>query len=458
MGTADAMAIVSAVTECSMYLLVKNDTNGNIVAEEKDEEGGEHALAMDIAQIFLDCLSYYLTTPSRGSASMDGEKELSSTLIRDICKLGSLPSDRKNCKFARIKTWFWKEGMSTIIEYLNTTSIRRLRSLVDGVAKVGRNGTNSGDDESFRHTIKTILWNTILPSCDPSPSNHHLSLLMSIFKFCTVGFIFDASECIEPPRKSMESFCTDTLVSWISQSDASTNKPSLELVFEMLFMIMTNVGSESGTIKPIWECCLQEMVNKDDSLGMLIIGLTVLVTRYNDLIDTLQCQTFDDYAITIANLSESSHQNNAGTSNVDELRAENELSFFRLSAGLEGLASKSLVSSQTIENWLAVALSNNLEYGIYKERHILLELIFSIASNDPAAIDRNTLLKVAVRAWKEGGPTWTCTALKGIVASDEILRSALLSSCSGIINKELKEQINVKGTKVDLDSYHWAER
>ena len=66
MGTADAMAIVSAVTECSMYLLVKNDTNGNIVAEEKDEEGGEHALAMDIAQIFLDCLSYYLTTPSRG--------------------------------------------------------------------------------------------------------------------------------------------------------------------------------------------------------------------------------------------------------------------------------------------------------------------------------------------------------------------------------------------------------
>ena len=135
MGASDSLAVVSAVAECSMYLLVQNDKNGAL--EDTEEELVQ--VATDTAQIFIDCLSYYLTTPSRGSASMSGEIELSSTLVRDLYKLGNLSADRRNCKFVRVQDWFWNEGIASIFQDLNDNAIQRLRSLVDGMAKVKRN-------------------------------------------------------------------------------------------------------------------------------------------------------------------------------------------------------------------------------------------------------------------------------------------------------------------------------
>lgn len=448
-GTADAMAIVVAVVECSMYLLVQNNGNDS---EGKGEEADERLLATDLAQFFLDCLSFYLNTPSRGSSSMDSEKNLCSTLVRDIYKLDQLPSGRKTTKFYLIQTWFWNEGLATVLRDMNATSTRRLYNLLNGLAKGGTNNSVTEAKASFSSTMKTTLWNTIIPSCDPSPGKDQLSLLISIFRLCSVGFIFDTN------IKEIEAFCKDTLISWISLSDLSANGPSVELMFELLFDIMISIDKDTEAIKQIWEYCLQHILSRVHALELLIVGLNVLGAKYDSLLDLLQCPALDEYAISIANLSESSRHEYAGTNNFDIRRAETELSFFRLSAGIDGRATKSLVSSQTVSSWQRIALSKHLEYGIYKERHALLEVLFSIGMTKSQSIDRDTLLKLAIRSWKEGGPTWTSSDLTGILASDESLRLDLLSSCSKILKRELKEEMEPLRTSADLYCYHWAER
>lgn len=445
-GASDSLAVVSAVAECSMYLLVQNDKSGAL------EETGEElvqVVATDTAQVFLDCLSYYLTTPSRGSASMSGEIELSSTLVRDLYKLGNLSTDRRNCKFIRVQDWFWNEGIASIFQDLNDTAIQRLRSLVDGMAKVKRND----DSLPFIKTIADLFWNKIIPSCDPIPNMHYLNLILSIFKCCSVKSIFEESAVGE--RKSMESFAEDILVVWISHiNDPLTNKQSLEIMFTLLYMVMTSMDSKA--IKHIWECCLAVMLNRDGTLEAIIIGMTVLVKRYKDLIDSVRCHTFDKYAIELANNSENCHKYCMRSGAFDKMRAQTELSFFRLSAGLEG--SPAMVSSETIQNWLNIVLSSNVEYGIYKEKHILLDIIFLIARKDSSVISEDKILKVVELAWKEGGPSWDSVALKNIIASETSVRSRLLSSCSDILSAEVGDIIPLAGSNLDIDSYLWAER
>ena len=450
MGTADSMAIVSAVTECSMFLLVRNNKNANLKAEEDVED-----LPMDLAQIFLDSLSYYLTTPSGGSASLLVENDLAATLIRDLFKLDTLSIDRTDCKFAQVRSWFWGEGMASAMEDTNRTAIRRLRSLLDGMVEVG-DGPILSNEVSFRHSIRTHFWDNILPQCRASPRLEHLSLMASVFKFCTISFVFRGED--ESSEQSIDAFCRDTLVPWIRLPSSVTNQKSLQkVVFDLLFMIMSDVEESERT--QIWENCLREIAKEVKDLDTVTIGVSLLATRYTNLVDTLQCQTFDDFAIMLANHSENKYRSHAGTGDSNEQHAESELSFLCLSAGLNGNSSKTLARPAVIHSWVDIALSYGLDYGVYKERHVLLETLLCFARTCSTVIDSETLLNVVLRVWKEGGPTWSSKDLEHIFASDDNLRCKLLSSCSDILKDEVKGgELFMERDDVDFSSYLWGER
>lgn len=460
-SSTDAMAIVSSVTECTIYLLVQEDAKSTMATENYDQERN-HALAKEYAQIFLDCLSHYLTGARRGSAPTTAENELCSTLIRDIFKLHNLPSDRKPCKFSCVTAWFWGEGMKSVMKDLNAMSVMRLRPLVDGIAKMAKNMESKNmelrvvGDASFNYSLKAFFWDIAHSRGGGSfPNRHELSILVSILKFCSIAYTFDTIN--ETHGQSSESFCEDTLVYWISLlCSVPDNKKSLEMNFELLFMVMAYVDGISGGALPVWEHCIQKVKNQSDSMEIMMIGLNVLANRYESLIDTLRCQAFDEFATTIAIFSQRTYQDNAGSGDFDESRTDLELSFLCLSAGVQGLSVNSLVRSETIENWIDIVLSNETDYGIHKERHVLLETILSVAYNNASVVDRGILLQVIIQAWKEGGPTWTCTALTAIISSDKILRGDLLSSFSAIMQAGLK--VDRSGANLDLDSYLWADR
>ena len=450
------MAIVAAVAECAMYLLVQqkkntgegsNGNNDNNDDEENQSEVDANEIAMDMSQIFLDCLTYYLTVHSGGSASVSAEKELSITLIRDLHKLDTLPLNRDSCKFSRVRSWFWSEGISSALSEFDRKAMFKLSAILDGMNNL-RDSKKLDPSTPFQSALRDLFWNSILPDCDSSPNAEQLSLMRSLVKFCNVQFIFDMDY-------SAGSFCQETLVPWIVNLQEK-NKRSLNVLFDIFFLIL-NDFNESEEACTVWKQCLSEVVETEHSLSILIAAINILFAKYNDLMDTIRCSEFDVYATGVAKRAEAHYQAHAAANLGNDHLLSQELSFLQLSTGLSAVSSSPLVSIETIHSWIDIVLSHEFEYGIYSDRHVLLEIIVSYSSNGASELGTDLLLIIVLRAWKEGGRTWESNDLRTILSSNKDLRCKFLSASSHTIKEEIQSTI-ISNSGVDLESYLWADR
>ena len=454
-GAADSMAIVAAVGECAMYLLVKKNkntgekSNGN--TEDNDDEDNNEVdkdeIAMNMSQLFLDCLTYYLTVNSGGSASLSAEKKLSTSLIRDLHKLDTLPLDRDSCKFSRVRSWFWSEGISSALSEFDRKAMFKLSAILDGMNNL-RDSKKSEPSTPFQSALRDLFWNSFLPDCDSSPNAEQLSLMCSLLKFCSVQFIFDVDY-------SAGSFCQETLVPWIVNLQEK-NKRSLDLLFDIFFLIL-NDFDESEKARTVWEQCLTEVVKTEHSLSVMIAALNISFAKYNNLMDTMRCSEFDDYATGVAKHAEAHYQAHAAANLGNDHLLSQEFFFLRLSTGLSAVPSSPLVSIETMNSWIDIVLSHEFEYGIYSDRHVLLEIIVSYACNGASELGADLLLTIVLRAWKEGGRTWESNDLRTILSTNEDLRCKFLSTSSHTIKEEV-QSTNISNSGVDLESYLWADR
>ena len=450
------MGIVSAVTECSMYLLLQSNSNGKHKMQQEADEDIE--VAKDVAQLFLECLSYFVGSSAATSSSALAEKEVVSTLIRDLCKLENLPLDRKDCRFHTVREWFWSEGLSSVVVDLNSTAIQRLTTLLSEMA--GARNVNGGivtGEMSFCNFVKKLFWNSIRPQCGSAPTYEHVSLLLSLLECYTTNHVFSWANG-QSESRALNSFCTEKIVPWIILS--SKDLEMSEILFKLLFLVMKDLSS-LGEMKTIWEKCLHEIIRScqiGESLEVITVGISMLAERHSEMIEKIRCETFDNYAISISNLLEAKFRNQESSSIVGESHPGTELSFLRLSSGLEGRLTKPILGSGVINTWVET-LSSGVEYGVYKERHLLLDTMLSLARSDCMILDSITILKIAMSAWKEGGTSWISIDLKNILASNDSLRHDLAKLCAGILRSEIRGDSFLFNRKtLDFDSYLWAER
>ena len=445
------MAIVTAVAECSMYLLVqsKNMDGEKVSGTDKDDDNEDRMdrdeIAIDMSQIFLDCVTYYLKLSSGGSASLSAERNLSATLIRDLYKLDTL-KNKDSCKFSGIKSWFWSEGISSALSELDRKAMSRLSGILDGMKGV-RDSKQLDPSSCFQTSLRDLFWISIIPDCGTSPSTEHLSLMNSLFKFCSVKFIF--------ADKSAASFCDEALIPWITNYP-QTKKGSHDALFDIFFLILEGFD-ESEIAQTVWKQFLSKIVTKDHSLGIMIVAVNILCSKHSELVDIVRCSDFEIFATGVAKRAEAFYITHAGANLGNDHLLNDESTFLKLTTGLTTISSKSLVSFETINSWVDIVLSHGFEYGIYNDRHVLLEIIVSSVCKDSSVLGKDAMMAILQRAWQEGGPTWDSDDLKTILSSDKDLRSKFLTASSQAITEEIQSK-KISASGIDFDSYLWADR
>jgi hypothetical protein len=445
------MAIVAASTECAMYLLIKRNQKHHADDDGDDDVDDDFDIATDICQIFLDCFAYYLTSNLGGTASASAEKTLRLTLIRDLQKLNSLSPERNSCIFFRVCEWFWSEGIGSVFDSLDGDSLHKLSVILDGMSKstdsAGDGKTSVGD---IQNSLSLLFWKLLKQENGSFPSNNTLKLLLSIMRFCSVDLLFDSVP-------SKELFCTRNLIPWIF-NEKMMSIGSLETLFRLLFLTLQEIKADE-TVTSIWESCLQGDPFKEVTLNTLNVALRVLTTEFEALISIVSCSAFNGFASKVAQYSEDLHHNHARYHDVKDVPIDGGLKFLQLSTGLGSASNQPLVSQETISMWIQNVLISNFEYGIYKERHILLEVLLSFARSHLNSLGQEATLNLLLCAWREGGPSWESNYIQDILALNDSLNHDFLTSCSRILTSELKGDYAILETVgVDLYSFLWADR
>mmetsp|Transcript_5259 Transcript_5259/g.10027 ORF Transcript_5259/g.10027 Transcript_5259/m.10027 type:complete len:1897 (-) Transcript_5259:139-5829(-) len=445
--TADSIAIVAASTECAMYLLVKKNHDNSADDVEDDLEIG-----MDICQIFLDCFAYYLSSNFSGTASASAEKVLRLTLLRDLQKLNALTPECDSCIFSRVHEWFWSEGICSVFDSLNDNALNKLSTILDGM----RNSTDLTEEGSgignIQNSLRILFWKLLKQKDGVLPSNNILKLLVSARRFCSVDLLFDSTS-------SKEIFCTEKLIPWIFNDQMVMNIESLEILFRLLYLTLRDINSDE-TITCVWQQCLQGDPSKEATLNTLIVALRVLTSEFEDLISILSCSTFDDFASKVAQYTEDVYHKHVGYYDRHDVPIDSELKFLQLSVGLKTQTNQPIVRQETINIWIQNVLISNFEYGIYKERHILLEVLLSFARSHLENLSKEAAFNLIMYAWKQGGPCWESNDIRDILELDGSLRHEFLLSYSGTLSSEIEcdcSQI-VETVGIDLYSYLWADR
>lgn len=429
-----------------MYLLVKKNKNNHNEDVEDDLDIG-----MDIGQIFLDCFAYYLTTNFGGSASASAENTLRLTLIRDLQKLNSLTPETNSCIFFRVYEWFWSEGIGSVFDSLHNDALYRLSKILDGMRETPGTVNEAAITGNIHNSLQTLFWKLLKQERGNLPSNNIFKLLVSVMRFCSVELLFDSVS-------TKELFCKQKLIPWIFNEQMVMSIDSLESLFRLLFLTLRDIKS-TETIRCIWESCLQGDPFKDVTLNTLIVALRVLTSEFEDLLNILSCSVFDNFASKVAQYTEDLYHKHARYHNTQDVGIDNELKFLQLSTGLCTKASRPLVSLETINIWIQNVLITNFEYGIYKERHILLEILLSFARGHFKSLSKEASLNLILCAWREGGPCWESNDIPDMLALDDALHRDFFSSCSRILTSELKDdRAQMETIGVDLYSYLWADR
>lgn len=120
-----------------------------------------------------------------------------------------------------------------------------------------------------------------------------------------------------------------------------------------------------------------------------------------------------------------------------------------------------LVSSRVIQSWkdLIISTAYDYEYQGLCQRHVLLEILFSLSEIHPALIKPEDQMNLLKRAWYEGGSSFYFVTSS--VAFDDSLCRDLVILGSNILKQQLKDERDrgiIKENDFDTWCHRWAER
>uniref|UniRef100_A0A7S3Q3Y5 E3 ubiquitin-protein ligase listerin n=1 Tax=Chaetoceros debilis TaxID=122233 RepID=A0A7S3Q3Y5_9STRA len=460
-GTADTIAIVSAAAECSMYLLICTNKSDERKVEDEDVYKDS---AQDISQTFLDSLSFYLSVSEGSTALFAAKEHLASVLSRGLFKLNNLSIDRNRCLFLEVRDWFWDKGIITALnatEDFELSGSRKITKLVRWMtSEKSRKEVDRvvlDDAMSFESTLRSFFWQSMLPVCQDSPSLEVLLLLQSIFYFTGIQHVFDSQhETKMISSTSCEAFCREVIIPLLSKpATSSKGKTWVTTMFNFFFFILNEI-KDNINIGSIWEYYIDEVSSGSD-LHTLFLGVSVLTSEWEELIESLHCHAFDQLATTVANDTEDRIQNPNDTNQIQDT----ESSFLRLCVGLDSSKKLMLVSSNVIQPWKDLTISSAYDYGYQGvcQRHVLLEVLFSLSEIHPSLIKPEDKMSLIKRAWYEGGASFYFVTSS--VAFDESLCKNLVILGSTILKQQLNDEQDrgsIKANDIDSWCHRWAER
>jgi hypothetical protein len=414
-----------------MYLLVREISNKDEENDNVNQE--EFEIANDIAQMFVDCLSFYLTSKSTTSSSFAAEKELTNTIVRDIQKLNNI-SKHKKCHFNIIRDWFWREGFVNAIE---ETLPLRIKALIDGVDEIETKSGKSSSDLS--RCIGFTLVRKFLPSVDAFPKSDEVLLMSSIFNYCTVGSVF--SHDIELIRE----FCLETLLLWtvdacqLSVLDKSTEQEKLNF-FELVLSVLS--GVDTSIAVDFWKLFLASDGSKKYGLNMVNVMVSTLASNYPELSKEFCGVEFDKWATAIAKSSEDLHYMMTDTSASDTdftVRRQDSDFFLNLCVGIKHPSRLPLIGKQCIVEWTLYVIKSAVDHTgwISETPHILLNALLVYASKSPELLSVQDILDLLIISWSEGGPTWF-SASSLYLNKEDSLSTAFIGKASSISRSILR--------------------
>jgi len=426
-----------------MYLLVREISHQN--AENKYNNQEEVEIANDVAQMFLDCLMFYLTFVSTNSSSSAAEKELTNTIVRDIQKLNTL-SVHKKCHFNMVRDWFWREGLAIAME---DSLPLRLKTFIDGVDEIERqSGEKSSSDLS--RSIGLILIRKVLPSVDAFPSADEVRLMTGIFKYSSVEAVFSHES------ENIRQFCLETLILWtvracqLSALETSTENEKLSF-FEFVLSVLDDVDF-SITVE-FWKIFLTNDDSKSYTLKMVNMMLSSLVSNFSELSKAFYGAEFDQFASKIAKSSEDLYyiRTDVNTVGIEfDLRRQDEECFLKLCTGV----STSLIGKKCIIEWTEYVLQSAVDHPdwISENSHILLNELLIYASKSSDLLSVHKILDLLILSWKEGGPTWFSVSslflnqerslITGFIdGASSISRSAICAPEDSVLTDQLRTSV-----------------
>lgn len=433
------MSIVSAVAECAMFNLVQK--------LQLESENENEVLTKEVGQQFLDCVEYFLMIDTIGSAATISYQALCATLVRDLCKLDSLGVD-VNCRFLAVRDWFWSVGLQTVLGNVRGNGICRLTELLMGVQNL-REKNLSNDTGFLKDTLKTYFHSIVCSNISngESPKKPELSLTSTILKNCSLEYLFKDIE-------AAESWCESAVIPLILTVE-DCKSSTLKAHFELVFTIISEL-SDVDAKKRIWEKLVLTISESNHKLDIMIVGLKVLLTKFPEAKSIAICDELDSFAIIIATNAEK-HYNDHSKFKSEEEILDKEFIFLQLVSGVIRLSSQRLISLECLMEWVNIMLGHPIEYGIFTNRHILLEVLLSFVKTSSDDVSEASMLQLLLRSWQEGGKSWDPSTMNEILSQKKHIHTQFIDQSSTILQNEILVDPEDRSS-VDFDSYLWAGR
>ena len=492
----DTLSIVSAVTECVTFLMLRRPKQDSPVFSIPSWK--------TCGQLFLDTLSHYLTETSGTvgygpvSSAVD---ELCSTLSRDLHKLdvassSSMEEDDDTRGIAIVKSWLWGEkGLQHTLS-LGTENDQKIIQKWGVLLKSLQSSSSSSETMSNLIPACKILFHSILDKAterkNKSCNTDEGGLLLSILCFCGVDNVFPLQSITgdeDGLSTSIERFCVNDLLRWILvHSSSSISKSStINTDFEIFKLCMDSIQS-SHRQKQIWETVLQELIKAYCDYTTMAVALTTLAgSKYG--VDLVRCEVLDKFAVetsdyVMAEFRRSHdilrHQDESDDDEssppVPKRRRGNLSLFLKICVGISKDCPQAglLVSSSVVQHWIQLccerndigsALEDNLILEDDSGANALLKTLLDLAYAKDNVISHDEKVKLIYESWLEGGKTWSECAVQFFEPAhinSEVNMGGLKEQVTSIASAALCDDIRSKPPAdhalLELICQAWAKR
>jgi len=420
----DTALLLEALVECSTYLLLRRrtipTTTTTTTTTTTFEEVGDEEGAKTTAQLFLNALSYHLTTVAPPSA-MSANQTLAMTLCQDLVKLDQAALDRTGCALYTIREWFWGEAVGVVLNQAvlqedrvkAKDSKRMVSNLVLALAKKIPETTGTTDEDTATTTnngtiitrrplrkshvnpLARSLFQKVLKQYqnmgNKSPDLETSRCLEALLAFSGTRYIFDIKNDEEDgpqrpaPQTAIERFCANDLLRFMMLRSSPKHKEVFKAYFRILSHCMHALEEESVDHQTlVWESLLRELIRANCDLSLLATGLVVLSSQASKSMkeqeastDMLQCDVLDSFAIQVGSDATAAFHNYID-SQRDALRKEEKdlsdsddnddiigheasdrFTFLSTLAGLSHFSATLLVGSHVVKEWIKQACQSS---------------------------------------------------------------------------------------------------
>jgi len=417
------MAIVTAVAECSAFLLSRKFTP---IEDEFDISVKLKDRIHRLCDFFNSSLHYYLNistkNPKRMSAVSSTEQKLLDCLGRDLCKFDIMcdqPSEKSNkipllffakeYMFGTSKskseadcesnaTVAYKKGivLSQIsIDSITTQTVMKLNDLLQNIGNaMTREKGNMKDPLSSSlliSSIRTVVEIIISKSRMHSSNDHDIELLFTMIKLFGVQQILPStlpsanvywsedtnSAQTTATASTIEYFCMNDLLKLIIVNGHAHNNDKKDNIIEALFrMLQYCLEAIQSPLhqKNLWEAFLKEIIVAQCSLSTLSSGLSILSNEKT--VDILRCKVFEDFVIEVGtNITTFSREKSKNVENDEKVdddypvlyySNQEEISYFLSTCVGFTKNSFSLIGKRVLSKWLEAACQHK-PYGSMKK-------------------------------------------------------------------------------------------